>query len=489
MNEKPLRRLHYFNGQRLEAADFKEEQEYHIRTRRWLNKSLYSAGIARGLEVRAVPNARKVMVSPGLALDSEGREIILLEETEVEVVSYAEKVPNDSDVTGNYLVIEYAEELSDDQPGQGCQVANPKNRSSSPAAGGPSRIEARPDFAWVRFPPQPGSNQIVLAQVELEKGCASIKQIDHGERHYIGAASAATVRQYALEGERHIDANNPGRIYFHIRGRQPNSVTLYLRAEQFSTLFYTELGKHNHSNSASGFSVTIPEHSHPIDPIDTPDIGLGTGPSGNETPSYRSIQARTTGRHLTPTDGYALFLSPLAFSSVGGVPLPLPVEHIENILSNEDEVNMRISFDALPKHIHSIPTSTQPDLAKTIPLLGSGSSSTAGVSDVLARSDSEAKLENAHTFVKDLEIWIGENISGLENKTMDILNQLQDAQPSATWDQLGNGNGNHILVEKGTGAIRLDFLPKTSFAEGHEYLIELRVASGGGRILYNLYIE
>ena len=53
MIEKPIDRLNYFNGQRLEATDFKTEQDYHIRVRRWLNKSLYSAGIARGLEVHA----------------------------------------------------------------------------------------------------------------------------------------------------------------------------------------------------------------------------------------------------------------------------------------------------------------------------------------------------------------------------------------------------------------------------------------------------
>ncbi len=40
MNEKPIERLQYYNGQRLEADDLKLEQEYHIRVRRWLNKSL-----------------------------------------------------------------------------------------------------------------------------------------------------------------------------------------------------------------------------------------------------------------------------------------------------------------------------------------------------------------------------------------------------------------------------------------------------------------
>ena len=63
MNEKPLERLNYFNGQRLQAADFKLEQDYHMRVRRWLNRSLYTPGIASGLEVYAMPSAPKVRVA------------------------------------------------------------------------------------------------------------------------------------------------------------------------------------------------------------------------------------------------------------------------------------------------------------------------------------------------------------------------------------------------------------------------------------------
>ena len=37
MSEKPLDRLNYYNGQRLEAKDLRLEQEYMIRTRRWIN--------------------------------------------------------------------------------------------------------------------------------------------------------------------------------------------------------------------------------------------------------------------------------------------------------------------------------------------------------------------------------------------------------------------------------------------------------------------
>src|SRR5574342_291388 len=109
MNEKPIERLNYFNGLRLEAGDLKVEQEYHMRVRRWLNKSLFSAGIAEGLEVRPNPgNPQQILVSPGLALDAEGREIILLEEEAVDVKGKAS--PREGQVDGNYLTIQYREE-------------------------------------------------------------------------------------------------------------------------------------------------------------------------------------------------------------------------------------------------------------------------------------------------------------------------------------------------------------------------------------------
>lgn len=117
MSEKPVERLNYYNGQRLEARDFKLEQEYHIRVRRWLNKSLYSPGIARGLEVREEQGTLNVIVSPGLALDAEGREILLWEEERVPVQSYSGS--SDAVVEGNYLVIEYREEKLEEEK-SGC---------------------------------------------------------------------------------------------------------------------------------------------------------------------------------------------------------------------------------------------------------------------------------------------------------------------------------------------------------------------------------
>ena len=75
MSEKPIERINYFNGQRLQAGDFRLEQEYHMRVRRWLNRALYTPGIAMGLEVYPVPNAPRVRVSPGLAIDASSRRL------------------------------------------------------------------------------------------------------------------------------------------------------------------------------------------------------------------------------------------------------------------------------------------------------------------------------------------------------------------------------------------------------------------------------
>ena len=223
MNEKPIERLQYFNGERLEAEDLTVEQEYHIRVRRWLNKSLYSAGIADGLEVAPDKgNLQRVIVSPGLALNADGCEIILLEETPVQVVGRAGTLGGE--VIGNYLTIQYREETRAEER-DGCTPRRNGHNKGQVAWGGPSRIRAMAVLGWSDKFPHESSGKIVLAQVELDQNC-TVKNVYTYLRHYIGPASQAAVRQYALEGERHIDKDNPGRIYFHIRGHSPQSVTL-----------------------------------------------------------------------------------------------------------------------------------------------------------------------------------------------------------------------------------------------------------------------
>lgn len=95
-----------------------------------------------------------------------------------------------------------------------------------------------------------------------------------------------------------------------------------------------------------------------------------------------------------------------------------------------------------------------------------------------------------------MEVWIAKDDEEAVDQTDSIREQLADAN-STDWPagmRLGNGKGDHPLVQKGTGPIRLDFLPDLYFTEG-QYYIELRIPKrtdgkpNGGRVLYNLYVE
>lgn len=76
-NGDPIERLHYFDHQFLRQADFTDEQEYHIRMRRLHNSRMHTWGVAEGLLLSASVNDTSVTVSPGVAIDSQGREIVL----------------------------------------------------------------------------------------------------------------------------------------------------------------------------------------------------------------------------------------------------------------------------------------------------------------------------------------------------------------------------------------------------------------------------
>lgn len=516
MNEKPLERLNYYNGQRLEASDFKTEQDYHIRTKRWLNKSLYSAGIARGLEVREVPGIPSVMVSPGLALDSEGREIILLEEEQVEVYSYAGT--DESTVVGNYLVIEYAEETIAYEKG-GCAVRAEGTSANKSITnwGGPSRIQAQVKFSWVSFVPQPGSNQIVLARVELNSTCSEVHQIDAGARRYIGAASAATVRQYALEGERELaflpkelfptpKAGEPpnadvavvGRVYFHIRGRQPNSVVLYLRALDINPLYYTELGRHDHTGPLSG---NVGEKE-----LDTRHAHNAKDASGELVTAIEKEETFDYGPNSLPQHAHWLFgragntgaLTVGGNRGIGGVNTNAGPQVIGNNIGSDDVGLLQILGGL---HRHDVEGTTAVagyHDTHTHSLDGISAAISATGVDLPARGRSGPSL----TFVNDVQISIGP-ASKTVNCTLNIRQQLADANRANWMDgagnpkALGDGTGNHVLAMSGTGPIRLDFLPGMTFVED-EYCIELKVdaktdtgkrVANGGKILYNLYVE
>lgn len=83
--DDPIERLHYFDHQFLREKDFTAEQAYHVRLRRLHNSSMHTWGIASGLLPSASVNDASVTISPGVALDSQGREIVLTTAASVDV--------------------------------------------------------------------------------------------------------------------------------------------------------------------------------------------------------------------------------------------------------------------------------------------------------------------------------------------------------------------------------------------------------------------
>jgi len=74
-------RLRYYDGEYLRAFDFDAEQAYHVEMRRRLNRTLHLFGVAAGLYLEededSVPSDPLFHISPGMAIDAVGREILL----------------------------------------------------------------------------------------------------------------------------------------------------------------------------------------------------------------------------------------------------------------------------------------------------------------------------------------------------------------------------------------------------------------------------
>ncbi|NES77323.1 MULTISPECIES: hypothetical protein [Okeania] len=86
-----IKRLNYFTSQFLVENDFRDEQAYHRRMRHLHNRSLHTWGVVTGLEINKSGD-KQVSVNNGMAIDSEGKEIVVLEEqpADIKTVSLSE---------------------------------------------------------------------------------------------------------------------------------------------------------------------------------------------------------------------------------------------------------------------------------------------------------------------------------------------------------------------------------------------------------------
>ncbi len=89
------KRVRYFHGMLLTERDFQEEQLYHQEKRRLANRMLHGWGVVCGLGVKPTkPDSSKIVITPGMALDCLGNEIVVCNEYEVDLKKLPDLCPD-----------------------------------------------------------------------------------------------------------------------------------------------------------------------------------------------------------------------------------------------------------------------------------------------------------------------------------------------------------------------------------------------------------
>jgi hypothetical protein len=171
-----MKRLNYFDHQFLRAKDFNDEQSYHLSRRYLHNSVLHTAGIAQGLQVKkSETRPSAVTVESGIAIDRQGREIILNDDRTLDLLNLSAATPL-------YVFIEYKEQQTDETDETGTT--------------GNTRWTEDPVVASVDNKNQLTQAQLVLARVSLS--ATGDLEISGEDRVAVGVSSddliARTIR-------------------------------------------------------------------------------------------------------------------------------------------------------------------------------------------------------------------------------------------------------------------------------------------------------
>jgi len=86
----PPRRNHFFYGKMMGIAQFEREQRYGMGQRWLMNRLTLGTGILCGLGVQVISDGRRLCISPGVAVDPWGREIVVARSVEYDPFAAAE---------------------------------------------------------------------------------------------------------------------------------------------------------------------------------------------------------------------------------------------------------------------------------------------------------------------------------------------------------------------------------------------------------------
>ena len=118
----PFERNRYFYGKLLTVRDFEVEQRYHCSKRALLNRLLHGSGVVCGLGVTASDEST-LMIESGMALDYQGREIVLPETLfrKLQMLEGQETLAGKKDA---YLCLSYAQEDVEPVNATGAEVGS-----------------------------------------------------------------------------------------------------------------------------------------------------------------------------------------------------------------------------------------------------------------------------------------------------------------------------------------------------------------------------
>src|SRR5215510_2645860 len=151
-----LERIQFFNGERLFATDLQTLEAFN-REMRWLhNQSLHQPGVGSGYAVAGNVGDRQVTISPGYALDSLGREIILTETLTEPIPPVAD---NGSGGSVFYLLTVSYPADTDLKPSE--------TRAGVCYQPGVVRLREEPVFCWVRLNDNDTNRQPVDPNLKL----------------------------------------------------------------------------------------------------------------------------------------------------------------------------------------------------------------------------------------------------------------------------------------------------------------------------------
>jgi hypothetical protein len=166
----PLLRPDYGSGGLMTAADYAADQDYHLQIQRRRNRTLSVSGVVDGMDLTVAAQGPFVTVSPGLALDGRGRQILLTAARRIDLSSvYAPEV---------WLTVS-------------ADVAYDRWRDYGSGSGW-TRIEDVAGFGWPDGPPEDPDTAIVLARLTFLPN-RSLREPDLSVRRWSGLQVGALV--------------------------------------------------------------------------------------------------------------------------------------------------------------------------------------------------------------------------------------------------------------------------------------------------------